>query len=207
MNSTNMKNLKQFGKRLGNWGFSIIELMVVMALIGVTASVATVYVSRNQTELKTFSMNFRFDLERAKKEAANRNRLVRIVLDEGLYDCDMNGVVDEADNCYFLLCRNCETTDYGEMEYNSEFYDILDIKMLSTKYSIHFDTNKDQIAFEPGGASKLVSGSLATYMNVDESSSCTDGCMEVAHPISISQTGNIVIEPSEKTCVGTSYCS
>ena len=73
----------------------MVELMIVLALIGVTTGVGAVYISSGETELRKFTRNVRFDLERAKQEAVARKDTVHLELsyDPPSIDCDEDGSI------------------------------------------------------------------------------------------------------------------
>jgi prepilin-type N-terminal cleavage/methylation domain-containing protein len=86
-------------------GFSLVELMIVLALIGITTGVGAVYIGSGETELRKFTRNVRFDLERAKHEAVSRKDRVFVELsyDPPSIDCDEDGAVTAKDQCYVLF--------------------------------------------------------------------------------------------------------
>jgi len=47
-------------------GMTLIELLIVLAVIGLTASIAGVYISSGNTQVRTTLRNLRFDLVQAK---------------------------------------------------------------------------------------------------------------------------------------------
>ena len=59
-------------------GFTLIEAPIVLAMIGIMSTIAAVYISSSDTELRKFVLNLRFDMERAKLEALTRNAVVHV---------------------------------------------------------------------------------------------------------------------------------
>ena len=50
-------------------GFSLVELTIVLALIGLSSTLAAVSMSSNDAKLRSFARDLRFNLEKAKHEA------------------------------------------------------------------------------------------------------------------------------------------
>ena len=100
-----MKLLRRQTGKNATSGFSLIELMIVLALIGITTGVGAVYIGSNETELRKFARNVRFDLERAKQEAVARKDTVYLELsyDPPSIDCNDDGSINTKDQCYVCL--------------------------------------------------------------------------------------------------------
>lgn len=74
---------------LGSRGFSLVELMIVCAILGALAASVAVYINGDDAKLRSFAFNLGSRFKQAKFEATKRGRDVVLDLD---YDGD--GVVD-----------------------------------------------------------------------------------------------------------------
>lgn len=70
-------------------GFSLIELMIVVAILGILAISAGVYMNSADTKLKTFVFNTKAHFNQARFEAVKRSR--NVYLD---FDFDDNDIID-----------------------------------------------------------------------------------------------------------------
>jgi prepilin-type N-terminal cleavage/methylation domain-containing protein len=178
-------------------GFSMIELMVVLALIGVTTVVGAVYISSGETELRKFTRNVRFDLERAKHEAAARKDtvLVELSYDPPSIDCDEDGTLDQ---CYVVY----EDLN-GDGLYNPGTSE--KIKAESASSTIHF-INEEGVggllfAFAPTGESLSRDVDIKAAVRVKESC-CSSRCMAVSYALSVSHVGRIGVGEKAAACQG-----
>jgi prepilin-type N-terminal cleavage/methylation domain-containing protein len=194
-------------------GFSMVELMIVLALIGTTTVVGAVYISSGETELRKFARNVRFDLERAKHEAAARKDTIFVELsyDPPTIDCDEDGSLTDKDHCYVIYeDRN------GDGQYNPGTNEGIKAEMASS--TMHFINDEGPrgllFSFAPTGESK--------YMNVDikagvpvKDSCCPNRCMAVSYEVTVSHVGRINVGDKkgacqgqpEESCVDSSYCN
>jgi prepilin-type N-terminal cleavage/methylation domain-containing protein len=84
--------------RLGSRGFSLIELMVVVAILGILAAAVGIYINNADAKLKSFAFNVGSRFKQAKFEAMKRGRNVYID-----FDLLRDGVID---NGYTLWVNN-----------------------------------------------------------------------------------------------------
>jgi prepilin-type N-terminal cleavage/methylation domain-containing protein len=194
-------------------GFSLVELMVVLALIGITAGIGAVYMSSGETELRTFTRNVRFDLERAKQEAVARKDTIGLELsyDPPSIDCDDDGSITTKDQCYVLYeDRN------GDGQYTPAANEKIKVELVSS--TIRF-INEEGVGgltflFTPTGESRARDVEIMAAGRVQESC-CSSGCMAISYPLTVSHVGRIRVgskdagcqgEPNE-SCVDSSYCN
>ena len=87
-------------------GFSLVELIIVVVIMGILASYVTYNLSSGATELKTFVFNTKTHFHKAKFEAVKRNRNVYID-----FDFDDDGSID---NGYTVWAdEDCDTAYTG----------------------------------------------------------------------------------------------
>ena len=194
-------------------GFSLVELMVVLALIGITTGIGAVYISSNETELRKFTRNVRFDLERAKHEAVSRKDTVHLEIsyDPPSIDCDEDGSITNKDQCYVLY----EDLN-GDGQYNPSTNEKIKAGLASS--SIRF-INEEGVGglaflFTPTGESRAKEVEIKAAVRTKESC-CPSGCMAVSYPLSVSHVGRIRVDDKktgcqgdlDDSCVDSSYCS
>lgn len=199
-------------RRIGRSGFSLVELMVVLALIGVTTGIGAVYISSNETELRKFTRNVRFDLERAKHEAVARKDTVHLELsyDPPSIDCDEDGSITNKDQCYVLY----EDLN-GDGLYNPSTNEKIKAELASS--SIRF-INEEGVGglaffFTPTGESRAKDVEIKAAVQTKESC-CPSGCMAVSYPLTVSHVGRIHVDEKKAgcqgeandSCVDSSYC-
>ena len=193
-------------------GFSMVELLVVLALIGVTTGIGAVYINSSETELRKFTRNVRFDLERAKHEAAARKDtvLVELSYDPPSIDCDEDGSLTDKDQCYVVY----EDLN-GDAQYNPGTNERIKVELASS--SMHFINEEGPggllFSFAPTGESRSREVDIKAAVLVKESC-CPTGCMAVSYALSVSHVGRIRVgdknagcqgQPYE-SCVASSYC-
>ncbi len=194
-------------------GYSLIELMIVLSLIGVTSTMAAVYISRQDTDLRKSVSNLNFFLRNAKNEAANRNKPIHVVFvaDEptlsgsGL-DFTGDGLVDEKDNlCYLMLCEGCEGAN---LNFQGKNHLILNTGILPATLDTYIDDGVSAVSFSPFGETSATTRFLSSYIPVPISTTCSSGCQPVSYGITINKVGGIQVEHLEDlSCVSNSYCS
>jgi len=95
-----MKIPETFQRQNRQAGFSLVELIIVVVIMGILAGYVTYNLSSNATELKTFVFNTKTHFHKAKFEAVKRNRNVYID-----FDLDNDGTINNGytiwadDNC------------------------------------------------------------------------------------------------------------
>ena len=193
-------------------GFSLVELMIVLALIGMTTGIGAVYISSNETELRKFTRNIRFDLERAKQEAVARKDTVHLEIsyDPPSIDCDEDGSVTAKDQCYVL---------YEDLDGNGQFTPASNEKIKEERVSstIRFINEVGagglSFLFTPTGESRAMDVEIKAAVEVQESC-CPSKCMAVSYPLTVSHVGRIRVGDKEEgcqgqpdeSCVDSSYC-
>lgn len=193
-------------------GFSLVELMIVLALIGLTTGVGAVYISSNETELRKFTRNVRFDLERAKHEAVSRKDTVRLELsyDPPSIDCDDDGAVTNKDQCYVIY----EDLN-GDGQYTPATNEKIKAEFASSRIRLINEEGTGGLAFSftPTGESRAKEVEIKAAVQTKESC-CPSGCMAVSYPLSVTHVGRIRVyeketgcqgEPND-SCVDASYC-
>lgn len=142
-------------------GFSLIELAVVLALIGITATVAGVSLSSGDAELRTKVRDVRFALEKAKQESLARGRNVYVEFFDGPYafDCNRDGLVNEKDLCsgYRDACCVLYADRWPDEEnaggYDAEKHEIVDCLELPVQLEL---SDAGVLRFSPFGGSRAV---------------------------------------------------
>jgi hypothetical protein len=186
--------------------------MIVLALIGFTTAVGAVYISSSETELRKFTRNVRFDLERAKHEAVARKDtvLVELSYDPPSIDCDDDGMITSKDLCYMIY----EDLN-GDNQYNPASNEKIKAEMASA--TIKF-INEEGVGgllffFTPTGESLAKDVEIKAAVQVKESC-CPGECMAVSYPLSVSHVGRVRVEDKKagcqgepnESCLDASYC-
>jgi prepilin-type N-terminal cleavage/methylation domain-containing protein len=83
-------------------GFSLVELIIVVVIMGILAAYVTYNLSSGATELKTFVFNTKTHFHKAKFEAVKRNRNVYID-----FDFDSDGSIDNGYTVW--VDEDCDT--------------------------------------------------------------------------------------------------
>ncbi len=181
-------------------GFSLVELMIVLALIGVTAGVGAVYIGSNETELRKFTRNMRFDLERAKQEAVSRKDTIylEISYDPPTIDCDEDGSLTNKDQCYVLY----EDLN-GDGQYTPASNEKIKEEPASSTIRFINEEGPGGLAFlfTPTGESLAKEVEIKAAVQTKEGC-CPSRCMAVSYPLSISHVGRIRIGDKEMGCQG-----
>ena len=194
-------------------GFSLVEMMIVLALIGLTTGVGAVYISSNETELRKFTRNVRFDLERAKQEAVARKDTIYLEFsyDPPSIDCDEDGSITKKDQCYVL---------YEDLNGDGQYTPASNerIKMEKASSTLRFINDEGagglSFLFTPTGESRAREVEVKAALETTESC-CPTGCMAVSYPLTVSHVGRIRVgdkkqgcqgQPDE-SCLGSSYCT
>jgi hypothetical protein len=186
--------------------------MIVMALIGLTTGVGAVYISSHETELRKFTRNVRFDLERAKHEAVSRKDTVHVELsyDPPSIDCDEDGSITNKDRCYVLY----EDLN-GDGQYNPGTNEKIKADLVSSSIRFINEEGAGGLAFffTPTGESRAKEVEIKAAVQAKESC-CPSGCMAVSYPLSVSHVGRIRVDDkktgcqgeSNDSCLDSSYC-
>jgi len=82
-------------------GFSLVELMVTVALVAIILGLSSVYLNSSQYKLRTAAYNLRSALQKTRLEAIKRNRTV--FLD---FDLNNDGVIDSSFSMWVDLNGN-----------------------------------------------------------------------------------------------------
>ena len=181
-------------------GFTLIELAIVMTLVALTSTVATVYISGSDNQLRNVVRNLRFDLERAKNEAVTRNTTVFVAhswYSWGI-DCNDDGAVTSEDYCYVIY----EDHD-GSGQYTPGLNPPEEIKKVNMDRSmeLYITSGHGEAHFTPFGETRAMTIYLVTASPVDEEC-CDTGCMQVYYPFKMSRSGRVDIQDKESGCDG-----
>jgi prepilin-type N-terminal cleavage/methylation domain-containing protein len=179
-------------------GFSLVELMVVLALIGITSTIAAVSLSSNDAALRSFARDFRFSLEKAKQEALARSLPVGVAFyDPGPIDCNADGQVNDRDRCYVV---------YAEQDGLEGFNPAQDLTLARGVIpSSLILANTTDLLFSPFGGSRAADLEMETAFRTDYHQ-CASQCMTVSYPIRVNHVGRIEIGEKEETCADCSLC-
>ena len=79
----------------GSTGLSLIELLVVLAIIAILAGTALVYINTDGYRLRAEANNLKSTLQEARMEAVKRNESVTVVLDPEWYRVEMASDSDD----------------------------------------------------------------------------------------------------------------
>ena len=186
-------------------GFTLIEMSIVMALIGLTSVIAAVYVSSSETELLRLTRNLRFDLELARQAAVNRNVMVFVTnsYENPALDCNDDGLLDDRDICYLIY----EDRDgNGVYTPGADPSEEIKTQMLSASVNLVNVEGAGQTWFSPFGGSNGRKAKLQAAIARD-SSLCSDRCLLYSYAFSVSAAGRIELSPKEETVVDCTYCN
>lgn len=195
-----MKPVRTARAFAGKGGFSLIELMVVLALIGITASVAAVSLSSNDAKLRSFARDFRFNIEKAKQEALARNQPVSVAFFNTTpgFDCNDDGQVNEKDRCYVLYVDRDGTEGFNHLADE-------EIKAQAIPSSL-FLASATRLQFSPFGGSLSAGMDLKSAIRTDYRR-CASQCLTVSYPVSINHVARTQIGQKVETCVDCSLCN
>lgn len=179
-------------------GFSLVELMVVLALIGTTSAIAAVSLSSNDAALRSFARDFRFSLEKAKQEALARSLPVGVAFyDPATIDCNADGQVNDRDRCYVV---------YAEQDGVDGFNPAQDLALdrPPIPWSLLLAHATD-LRFSPFGGSRAADLEMKTAFRTDHRR-CASQCLTVSYPVRVNHVGRIAIGEKEETCADCSLC-
>jgi prepilin-type N-terminal cleavage/methylation domain-containing protein len=209
-----MKLLRRQTGKNATSGFSLVELMIVLALIGITTGVGAVYMSSGETELRKFTRNVRFDLERAKHEAVARKDTIHLEIsyDPPSIDCDEDGSITAKDQCYVIY----EDLN-GDGQYTPAANEKIKAEQASSTVQFINDEGAGGLAFSftPTGESRYMKVEIKAAGRVKESC-CSSRCMAISYPLEVSHVGRIRVgnkeavcqgQLEEEDCVDSSYCN
>lgn len=179
-------------------GFSLVELMVVLALIGITSTIAAVSLSSNDAALRSFTRDFRFSLEKAKQEALARSLPVGVAFyDPATIDCNGDGEVNDRDRCYVV---------YAEKDGVDGFNSVQDLALARPSIpSSMVLSNPTDLLFSPFGESRAADLEMKTAFRTDHRQ-CASQCMTVSYPVRVNHVARIEIGEKEETCADCSLC-
>ena len=187
--------------------------MVVLALIGVTTGVGAVYISSNETELRKFTRNVRFDLERAKHEAVARKDTIHLEIsyDPPSIDCNDDGSLTTEDQCYVLY----EDLN-GDGQYTPASNEKIKAGFASPTMRFINEEGVGGLAFffTPTGESRAKKVDIKAAVQTKESC-CASRCMAVSYPLRVSHVGRIRVGKKvagcqgelNESCVASSNCT
>lgn len=179
-------------------GFSLVELMVVLALIGITSTIAAVSLSSNDATLRSFARDFRFSLEKAKQEALARSLPVGVAFyDPATIDCNGDGEANDRDRCYVV---------YAEQDGVDGFNPAQDLALDRPPIpSSLVLANTTDLRFSPFGGSRAAALEMKTAFRTDYHQ-CASKCMTISYPVRVNHVGRIEIGEKEETCADCSLC-
>jgi len=179
-------------------GFSLIELSVVLALIGITTTIAAVSLSSHETELRTYARDFRFLLEKAKQEAVARNVPVELeYFDPAPFDCNGDGVVNGRDRCVRLFAER-DGVDGFDAVADAQ----IDLQLIPPSISF---SGTSGLRFSPFGGSRYALLEIQTAVRTDDAR-CASQCLSIGYPVRINHVGGIEIGRKDETCASCSLC-
>ncbi len=179
-------------------GFSLVELMVVLALIGITSTIAAVSLSSSDAGLRSFTRDFRLSLEKAKQEALARGHPVGVSFyDPATIDCNGDGQVNDRDRCFLV---------YAEQDGLDGYNPAQDLELARTSIPPALVvSNATGLRFSPFGASQAASLEMKAAFRTD-SHQCASQCMTFSYPVRVNHVGRIEIGEKEETCADCSLC-
>ena len=168
-------------------GMTLIELMIVLAIVGMTATMAGVYVSSGETNLRTTLKNMHFDLEQAKQAAITRNAEVYVdqMTDDGGY----------------TICEDRD--DIPGCLYDSENPDSdIEIKktVLGSSLSVHLvePTVFQPISFKPIGSCDPATA--VQIRTLSRNTNCEGGCLQTSYRLEVNRVCRINIGEKQEEC-------
>jgi prepilin-type N-terminal cleavage/methylation domain-containing protein len=179
-------------------GFSLIEMVVVMAVIGITSTIAAVSLRSNDDTLRSYVRDIRFTLEKGKQEAVARNRAVGFeFFDPASFDCNGDGEVNGRDRCSLLFVERDNVEGFNEAEDEK-------LERFPIPRSVYV-TGTTGLRFSPFGESRSATMGMTTATRTDYDR-CTSSCLAVSYPVRVNHVGGIEIGEKEETCANCSLC-
>ena len=180
-------------------GFALIELMIVLALTGLAATLAGVSLSSGDAKLRSFARDMRFNLEKAKQEALSRNLPVTVEFFNSTpsFDCNGDGDVNEKDRCYVLYLDEDGVDGFDPaMDQQIKAQSILPATTLA---------GNARLEFSPFGGSQAAGLDITTSIRTDYRN-CATRCLTVKYPLTLNHVGRILIGEKEETCADCTLC-
>ena len=194
-----MPSVLQRRTRRDERGFSLIELMIVLALIGISASVAAVSLSSNDAKLRSFARDLRFNLEKAKQEALTRNLPVSVEFfnEAPSFDCNDDGDVNAKDRCYVLYLDQDGLDGFDPLaDERIKAQGMLPSMLLS---------GSAQLEFSPFGGCQAAGLEAKTSIRTDYRQ-CASRCLSISYPVTVNRVGRIQIGEKDETCASCTLC-
>ena len=194
-------------------GFSLVELMIVLALIGLSSTLSAVSLSSNDAKLRSFARDLRFNLEKAKHEAlASPPALsasaptpvvfVEFFNEAPSFDCDGDGEVNAKDRCYVLyLDRDgVEGFDPGADPKTTD--QLIKQVMLPSSMLL---SGGAQLEFSPFGGCQAAELEAKTWVRTDYRQ-CASRCLYISYLVTVHRVGRIQIGEKDETCASCTVC-
>ena len=178
-------------------GMTLIEVMIVMAIVGLAAGMAGVYISSGDTQLRTTLRNLQFDLEQAKQEAVTRNTDVTVDFPEDLpaLDCNGDGSINEKDICY-VMYEDRDGVPGFSVNQDRE------LKRGPIDQSIQLPQSQ-RLSFSPVGSSDPATIQITTAVRNEN---CQSSCLGSSYVLTINHVGRIHVGGKQEGCVDCANC-
>ena len=189
-------------------GFSLVELTIVLALIGLSSTLAAVSMSSGDAKLRSFARDMRFNLEKAKHEALARGDPVFVDFypDPPSFDCNNDNQVNEKDRlCYFLYVNKDDVEGFDPDGVDPDTTDVL-IKAQVILPSMLLE-DCAQLEFSPfGGCQEAAELKAKTSIRTDYGQ-CASRCLSISYRVTINRVGRIQIGQKEPpNCASCTLC-